>query len=165
MGEYSKNMNNPITYIRHKKKFLHVTKLKYSSGLGDVVASILHSKFVGPITYMFTGNLEPCATCNSRRVILNKLFPMAIWSYFFKTVEDMHDDIKKEYRKIGKDYVYIAANRTEPISIRLPDNHPMAKILENHPAHQKVGYYVSEKRSSFNSDKSVLTETTIYKKL
>ena len=156
-------MNNPLTYIRKKKKFLPTTKLRYAVGLGDIISAILHSKFIGPITYIFTGKLEPCTACNNRRVILNQLFPINLWSYFFKTLEDMHDDIKQEYIKIGMDYVYISPKSHDPVSVTY--NRPIPKFLENHPAYQKIGYSLTDKKSSFNEDLSLLIETLTYKKI
>lgn len=156
-------MNNPLTYIRTKKVFSPTTKFRYASGLGDIIASILHSKLIGPITYMFTGQLKPCAACNSRIVILNQLFPINIWKYFFTDLEEMHEDIKKQYQKIGMDYIYMGSTKEDVVSIE--QTIPEPRFLEDHPALQKEGYYLVDKKSSFNEDQSILTDTFIYKKI
>ena len=154
-------MNNPITYIKTKKKFLPTRHLKYATGVGDIISAILHSKLIGPITYMFTGKLEPCTTCNSRRVILNQIFPIAVWAYFFKTYEDVHEDIKKEYKKENIDYLYILPNKKNPNNIIVKG--PSLPPVIDHPSYRKEGYRLIDEKHSIEGDKII--ETFIYKKL
>jgi len=154
-------MHNPITYIKTKKSFVPTKKLKYATGLGDIISAILHSKLVGPITYMFTGKLEPCATCNSRRVILNQLFPIEIWSYFFNTYDDVQEDIRKEYKKCGIEYLYISPDHKNSDSITIKT--PVPPSLKDHPAYKKDGYRLIDEKHSIIDD--TIVETFIYKKI
>ena len=164
MGKYFDIMNNPITYIRAKKKFIPTTKLKYVTGLGDLFSVIFHSKLIGPITYMITGKLEPCPSCNTRRVILNQLFPMAIWSKFFESQEDVQEDIRKEYKKEGIDYIYIDSKKTDEHNDRKNNpSPPPPPPLMNHPAYRKEGYYLLEEKRSIVEN--LLIETLTYKKI
>ena len=94
-------MRNIKTYFNQPKKFDPTTKLKYTIGLGDLISWLLHSKPIGPITYLITGNLTPCSKCNSRRVALNILFPIPIWKKFFKNMEEYNQSLKSDYEKSG----------------------------------------------------------------
>lgn len=74
-------------------------KCKYSRGLGDIVACVLHSKIIGWFTHIVTGKKEPCQACSQRIHALNILFPIELWKLFFKDVNQMiksqADDLKK----------------------------------------------------------------------
>lgn len=155
-------MKNPINYILKKKTFNPSKKLRYATGLGDVITVFLHSRFIGPITYMITGKEEPCSTCNSRRVLLNQLVPMDVWKLFFDTYEEVQKDIGLEYSKIGMDYIYNPSEDIENISINY--NVPKS-IIEDHPAFQKKGYYLESTTSEIKEDGNVLIETITYKKI
>lgn len=96
-----KNILNKIkTYNRYKKNNVNpYNKIRYAKGLGDFVACILHSKYIGPITYIITNNYEPCPTCNQRRWALNILFPIPFWKFFFKSLEELENDMENFYKK------------------------------------------------------------------
>jgi hypothetical protein len=87
------------TYFNHKKEFHYFSKIRYAQGIGDVCAAILHSKLIGPITYLVTGKLEPCNTCQNRRTALNLLLPVPIWKIFFKSEDAYNEKLNKEFEK------------------------------------------------------------------
>lgn len=94
-------MRNIKVYLNKPKGFNPILKFRYGQGLGDFISAILHSKLIGPLTYLVTGVLEPCQTCNNRRIALNILFPIPFWRFFFKTEEDMEKSLNFDYRKNG----------------------------------------------------------------
>lgn len=75
---------------------------RYAYGLGDIIACILHSKFIAPITYFITGQKTPCQSCQTRRQALNILFPISLRVFFFKSKEEQ----KQAFMKDAKDYGY-----------------------------------------------------------
>lgn len=85
-----------------KNKKDPLLKLRYAYGLGDIIACILHSKFIAPITYFITGQKTPCQTCQTRRQALNILFPISLRIFFFKNKEEQ----KQEFIKDAEDYGY-----------------------------------------------------------
>ena len=76
-------------------------KLRYSKGLGDVVACFLHSKPIGWITFFITGKKKPCSKCSKKREALNTIFPFALWRLFFKNTDELLESLKKDYEAIG----------------------------------------------------------------
>jgi hypothetical protein len=90
-------------YLDYKKSpnFNPVKKFRYAEGLGDIITCFLHSKYFGLMTYIITNELEPCLSCDNRRVALNILFPTPIWKFFFKNENERLDSIIEEYKKIG----------------------------------------------------------------
>ena len=76
-------------------------KFKYAVGVGDFVACVLHSKAIGWLTKLLTGSKTPCANCSERRYALNVLFPIKIWRLFFKTHDDLLQNLAAEYRTLG----------------------------------------------------------------
>ena len=48
-------------------------KFRYSRGLGDAIAAILHSKAIGWLTKLITGKNKPCTVCSQRATALNTL--------------------------------------------------------------------------------------------
>jgi hypothetical protein len=85
-----------------KNKKDPLLKIRYASGLGDIVACILHSKFVSPITYFITKQKTPCSACQTRRQALNILLPFSLRLFFFKNAEEQ----KKAFIADAKDYGY-----------------------------------------------------------
>jgi hypothetical protein len=80
-------------------------KLKYSIGLGDLIASILHSKWLGWLTKLITGNSSPCTVCSQRIVKLNKKFPIKVWRLFFKNFEERNNALAKDLEKNGYKFI------------------------------------------------------------
>ena len=83
------NMNNPSL------------KLRYSIGLGDIIACLLHSRPFGWITKIITGKDKPCSQCSQRRQALNILFPIPFWKLFFEDQITLLETIAAEYRALG----------------------------------------------------------------
>jgi hypothetical protein len=72
-------------------------KLKYVTGLGDLIACFLHSKCIGWFTKILTGKSEPCEICSQRSKALNLLVPMKIWKLFFKNEKEFLNSLSNEY--------------------------------------------------------------------
>lgn len=85
-----------------KNKKDPLLKFRYTHGLGDIIACILHSKLIAPITYNITGQKTPCQTCQIRRQALNILFPISLGFFFFKNKEEQ----KQAFIADAKDYGY-----------------------------------------------------------
>lgn len=75
--------------------------LRYSVGLGDIVASILHSKTVSWLTHLITGEKKPCSSCSKRRQALNVIFPIKLWKFYFKSEIDYLKNLTDHYVKSG----------------------------------------------------------------
>lgn len=92
-------MRNLKNYWEVKKTYVDpILKIRYGVGLGDFITAILHSKLIGPITYLITGKEKPCHSCNSRRIALNILFPIPFWRLFFKCQCDRNKSIQEFYK-------------------------------------------------------------------
>lgn len=76
-------------------------KLRYSQGLGDVIACFLHSKPIGWLTKLITGDDKPCNQCSIRRRAWNTIFPIPIWKLFFKDQDIFLDSLSKDYKDNG----------------------------------------------------------------
>ena len=75
-------------------------RYRYAEGLGDIVACTLHSKFIQPITTFLTKSEKMCTSCQSRRQALNVLFPLKVWKFYFKTLEERLESLDKEFSKM-----------------------------------------------------------------
>ena len=76
-------------------------KIRYARGLGDLIACLLHSKFIGWITKIITKKTEPCQQCAIRANALNVIFPIPFWRLFFKNAEDLIKSLKKDLEDFG----------------------------------------------------------------
>lgn len=76
-------------------------KLKYATGLGDVIKCILHSGYIGKIVHLITGLDKPCLTCSQRANALNVLFPIPVWRLFFKDVVEKDKHLIKDMQDFG----------------------------------------------------------------
>jgi hypothetical protein len=85
-----------------KNKKDPLLKIRYAHGLGDIIACILHSKPIAPITYFVTGQKTPCQACQTRRQALNIIFPISLRRFFFKNEEEQ----KQAFIVDAKDYGY-----------------------------------------------------------
>lgn len=84
-----------------KNKKDPLLKIRYARGLGDIIACILHSKFIGPITHFVTGQKTPCQACQTRRQALNILLPISLRTFFFKTEKEQEESFIKEAKNYG----------------------------------------------------------------
>lgn len=76
-------------------------KFRYSRGLGDLIACILHSKLLGWLTKLITGKNKPCSICSQRANALNVLLPIPVWRLFFKDRETMVSALKLDLEESG----------------------------------------------------------------
>jgi hypothetical protein len=76
-------------------------KFRYSRGLGDAIAAILHSKAIGWLTKLITGKNKPCTVCSQRATALNTLFPIPFWRMFFQNAEQLVESLSKEMKAAG----------------------------------------------------------------
>lgn len=79
-------------------------KVRYARGLGDIIACFLHSRLVGWLTHIITGQDKPCVTCSQRANALNFLFPVPVWKLFFKDNNQYVESITKEL-KLYQDFL------------------------------------------------------------
>lgn len=92
---------------------------KYNKGLGDFVASVLHSRFLGWLTKLITKKDKPCSICSKRAEALNILFPIPFWKLFFKNSLDMTESLKNDllaagyHAEISPDYKNISSMKVE----------------------------------------------------
>jgi hypothetical protein len=170
-------MKNLKTYFSHKKEFHYFSKIRYAQGIGDVCAAVLHSKLVGPITYLVTGKLEPCNTCQNRRTALNFLFPIPIWRLFFKNEDAYNEALNKEFEKFQKPLDTKVHNISDEKKLEILDDskdssnntveiiNDTADIQENSNNSDDIYkdyFLISENRTEHES---VLIVNRIYKKL
>jgi len=88
--------------MRNFKKYIEIKKtvkdpflfLKNARGLGDIIAIIIHSKYLGFFTYLLTGKVEACMKCQKRRIGLNLLVPLNFSKFFYKSDEEKFQTIK-----------------------------------------------------------------------
>jgi hypothetical protein len=170
-------MRNLKTYFSHKKEFHYFLKIRYAQGIGDVCAAVLHSKLVGPITYLVTGKLEPCNTCQNRRTALNFLFPIPIWKLFFKNEDAYNEALNLEFEKFQKPLDTKSHNISDEKKLEILDDskdssnntveiiNDAADIQENSNNSDDIYkdyFLISENRTEHES---VLIVNRIYKKL
>jgi hypothetical protein len=163
-------MRNLKTYFNHKKEFHYFSKIRYAQGIGDVCAAILHSKLIGPITYLITGKIEPCNTCQNRRTALNFLMPIPFWKLFFKNEDSYNENLNNEFENFQKKIESNVKNNSDENILDISN-----KTIEN------ISNTENTKENSDNSDdlykdyfliaenrtehESVLIVNKIYKKL
>lgn len=85
---------------------------RYSKGLGDAVACLLHSRYLKEITRLITGKDKPCQVCSMRRNALNVLFPIPFWRFFFKNKEEAFGSLVETYKDQGFDVKINEDNQT-----------------------------------------------------
>jgi hypothetical protein len=73
--------------------------IRYAVGVGDFVASILHSKALSWLVGLIMGKNEICIKCSNRRKALNILFPIKFWKFWFKTDIEYLENLAEFYRK------------------------------------------------------------------
>jgi hypothetical protein len=117
-------------------------KFRYSRGLGDAITSILHGKAIGWLTKLITGQDKPCTMCSKRAEALNILFPIPFWRLFFKTSEDLVENLAKELEEAGYDVKLTKDNKGVSAS--------KAKITEHE--HENLEKYKSNNEIDKNLD-------------
>lgn len=135
-------------------------KCRYSQGLGDLIACILHSKYVGWLTHRITGLDAPCEICSRRAEALNILFPIPFWKLFFKSEEKLKEsflkDLKANHFEVQIDQQGgIHATKT----IETPLSEPLPPINNDPP--NKDNYVLTS--SSDNYIGEFLIQTLIFK--
>jgi hypothetical protein len=126
-------------------------KCRYSQGLGDLIACILHSKYIGWLTHRITGLDAPCEMCSRRAEALNILFPISFWKLFFKSEEKLREslikDLKASQFEIQIDQqggIYATKTIESPLAEEPPkiDNNPPNK--ENYVLMGNSDNYIGE---------------------
>jgi hypothetical protein len=84
--------------MNHKYPDLNI---RYAVGVGDLIASILHSKLLSWAVILITGNDKICVSCSKRKNALNILFPIKFWKLFFKDDISYLENLKDFYIKCG----------------------------------------------------------------
>lgn len=84
-----------------KRKVDPLLKVRYATGLGDVITCLLHSRYIGKIVHLLTKKDKPCSSCSNRAYALNILFPIKIWKYFFKNGEEREAILRKDMIDFG----------------------------------------------------------------
>lgn len=152
--------------MNHKLPDLNI---RYAAGLGDIIASILHSKMFSWLVKIITKKDAPCSSCSQRRYALNILFPIKIWKLFFKDYETYLENLKNYYIKCGynaslsEDGSHLKISKFEEFKteeIENPENTKTQK-LKNVP--KKDGYLFLSSNEIFLDDHVIRTE--YFKKL
>jgi hypothetical protein len=144
-------MRNLKTYFSHKKRFNYFSKIRYAQGVGDVCAAILHSKLIGPITYLVTEKLEPCNTCQNRRTALNFLFPVPIWKLFFKNEDAYNEALNKEFEKAQKEL----ESETHTNSVEIEVENKNLSVVENTSDIIKESISTIENKEETSNDNNI----------
>lgn len=76
-------------------------KFRYAIGLGDIIASILHSKLISPITKFLTNSDKPCFSCSMRITAFNILVPIPLWKLFFKSEIEKNVSLVEDLKNCG----------------------------------------------------------------
>jgi hypothetical protein len=84
--------------MNHKNPDLNI---RYAVGIGDLFASIIHSKSLSWLVILLTGKDKPCTQCSKRKQALNILFPIKFWKIFFKDEISYLENLKNFYIKCG----------------------------------------------------------------
>lgn len=145
-------------------------KFKYAQGLGDLIKSFLQSKFIHPITEFFVKNSKSCKSCNNRAWALNVLFPIPFWKLFFKTIEEMEENLKKDLLEYGYELLDENEEKNECNDCNKEDQELITTlqneifILKEYMSKRDIENYeiVSESETNHESIKIV---TLLYKKI
>ena len=99
-------------------------KFKYALGIGDIIACVLHSKIISPLTKLITKKDKPCASCSLRIQALNILFPLPLWRCFFKSEFEKNTALALELKECGYNVTFIdnKLKAIKPNTPQLSDN-------------------------------------------
>lgn len=75
-------------------------RYRYADGLGDIIACTLHSKYIQPITSFITKKENMCMSCQNRRTALNILFPIKLWRFYYKNLDEKLKSLDSEFAKM-----------------------------------------------------------------
>lgn len=138
---------------------------KYNHGLGDFVASVLHSKALSWLTKKITGKSEPCKVCSKRAEALNVLFPIPFWRLFFKDQKEMFTSLNKDLLAAGfqtdlaKDGSYISSMESR-VEYKEPSRNIPSITLTSQ--NEKLSNYIFLSSNEREID-HILIRTEIYK--
>ena len=142
-------------------------KFRYSRGLGDAIAAILHSKAIGWLTKLITGKNKPCTVCSQRATALNTLFPIPFWRLFFRNAEHLVESLSKEMEAAGYK-VEITADKlglsTSKAKIKVHSEEKEEKPLYQDNLDQNLSNYTLI-TSGDNFAGEFMIRTQIYKKI
>lgn len=142
--------------------------IRYAGGLGDIIASILHSKPLGWIVKIITKKDQPCSSCSERRHALNFLAPIKIWKLFFKNEDVYLENLKDFYIKCGfnakidYDNKVLTATKFEEFPVE-PTFMESVEEIQQHKSPRKDGFLFLSSNEVTLDDHLVRTE--YYKKI
>jgi hypothetical protein len=146
-------------------------KLRYSQGLGDIIACLLHSKALGWLTKLISGKDAPCEMCSKRQDALNLLFPIPLWKLFFKDLEAAVTDMVERYKEAGMPASLVKSPNSNNFRILtgIENYVPQDKPVKNNGMYNpfimdaKLSEYKLVSTSDSEAD-HILVRTQIYKK-
>ena len=136
-------------------------KFRYSRGLGDAIASILHSRFLGWLTHLITGRHEPCQTCSMRADALNVLFPIPFWRLFFKNAVELTDTLAKDLEDNGFVTQKTKDNKGVSASMSSSEEHKTSEVPVEKDRNDMNNYKLVSKTKEITGD--FLIEINVYK--
>jgi len=99
--------------MNHKYPDLNI---RYAVGMGDLIASILHSKSLSWLVNLIKGNDKICVACSKRRYALNVLLPIKFWKLFFKNEDDYLQNLSDFYNSCGFNAIFDKQGRFVSVS-------------------------------------------------
>lgn len=141
-------------------------KFRYAAGLGDIIACILHMKYIGRLVDLIKTNKSGCSQCSQRAEILNLFFPVPIWKFYFKNIEERNSVFLQEMENLGYnvDFLKIQEELNEKKCNCNQVVNDMS-ILESHKIDyiEYDGYFLKSKEESNDGEYKVLKFTYIKK--
>lgn len=116
-------------------------KIRYASGLGDIVRCILHSRLIGPITKFITKQDKPCIQCQQRAQALNILFPIDLWWIYFKSKEERSESLKKEAIEYGYEFQSCSERQQEINESEIEKTNNSSELIINNSNTPVENYY------------------------
>jgi hypothetical protein len=136
--------------------------IRYAVGVGDLIASILHSKALSWLVKLFVGKNEICIKCSNRRKALNILFPIKFWKLWFKSDIEYLENLAEFYRKC--DFNAIVNYENKYVAVTRGDQ-PLDKNTineQNKPTDMVDGYIIVNENDVVLGD--FLIKTIYYRK-
>lgn len=132
-------------------------KIRYASGLGDIIKCILHSKLIGPITKLITKQETPCSACLTRAQALNILFPLDLWWLFFKSKEDQ----KNQFIKDAIAYGYEVGSCEQ----KQEEKNNLEESLTQQSEELRINNFNSLEENASSSNSSFINEDNLVQKI
>jgi hypothetical protein len=85
--------------------------VRYAVGVGDLIASFLHSKILSWLVVLITGKDNICMSCSKRRHALNDIIPIKFWKFWFNNEIEYLENLTNFYKSCGFDAVLDYNNR------------------------------------------------------